>query len=322
MKRALLSVVAIAMVVATAASAATFLYDPPPENGTVSYDAPSVDVPFTVDPPAQCVDPPPATSTVGGVDVTVDVRQVCIDPSEISGVTPYDAAPVDVPYTHDPPPRDVTVPDNPPPPSGDVVNVTDRTWVCDGPVNLDLVKVTISPSVTTRTDAVRLASGCTGRIGRIEVDTWNADGIHIGAFAHDLIVGGGYVTVHDRCGAGCDGLHADVIQVLGGQRITFQNVAVELQYAEGTNSALYINCGQSCQDRPTDVVFESSTFKRSPTRNRTVRIGNSLRSGIRNSTVYWCGTGSQCDAPGAAGIVVMDSATDPVNENNTLILAG
>ena len=29
-----------------------------------------------------------------------------------------------------------------------------------------------------------------------------------------------------------------------------------------------------------------------------------------------------CDAPNAAGIVVMDSATDPVSENNTLVAVG
>ena len=119
-----------------------------------------------------------------------------------------------------------------------------------------------------------------------------------------------------------------MVQVLGGQRISFNNMLIQLEYAEGTNSALYINCGNNCQDRPTDVVFDHSTFRRSPTRNRVVRIGNSLRSGIQNSTVYWCGTGPSCDAPNADAIWYNGLATSPIppgNGNwgsNTLVAIG
>jgi len=212
-------------------------------------------------------------------------------------------------------------PDPPPPATEPDVHLVNQKFVCSGHVDYDFVKVEITQQAT-RQDAMQIAAGCNGRIGRLEIDTWSADGIHIGAFAHDLEIDGGYVIVHARCGSNCDRLHADVIQVLGGQRITFRNMLVELQYAEGTNSALYINCGNNCQDRPTDVVFENSTFKRSPDRNRVVRIGNSLRSGIRNSTVNYCGTGSQCDAPSAPAIWFNGLQTDPVNENNTLITYG
>lgn len=99
---------------------------------------------------------------------------------------------------------------------------------------------------------------------------------------------------------------------MGGQRITFHNMDVNYQTA--SNSALYINCGQSCQDRPTDVVFDGSTFARSVTQNRVVRIGDSLRSGIRNSTVYYCGSQSFCSsgAVGAPAIWGNNLATDPV----------
>jgi len=208
------------------------------------------------------------------------------------------------------------------PPSGnDLILPENTTWRCTSAVNYDRVVVNITQQ-TQRQDAVFLSSGCTGHIGSLEVDTWASDGMHIGPFAHDLVVDGGHIIVHDRCGTACDPLHADVIQVLGGSNITFNNLNVELQYAEGTNSALYINCGNQCQQRPTDIVFNNSTFRRSPTRNRTVRIGNSIRSGLRNSTVYYCGTGPTCDAPSAAGIVIMDDATDPVNENNTLVTVG
>lgn len=211
-----------------------------------------------------------------------------------------------------------------PPPSGnDLVLPENTTFRCSNypqPIDFDLVKVNITQQ-TQRQDAAFIDNGCSGHIGRLEVDTWASDGLHIGAFAHDVTVDGGHIVVHGRCGAACDGLHGDVVQVLGGQRITFNNMLVELQYSEGTNSALYINCGNACQDRPTDVVFDHSTFKRTPDKNRVVRIGNSLRSGIRNSTVYYCGTGSTCDAPTAPAIWFNGLEDNPVNEGNTLILA-
>lgn len=212
-----------------------------------------------------------------------------------------------------------------PPPVGETITRVNQKYVCSGPVNLALVKVTVD-STHMVTPAVQIAAGCTGTIGRIEIDNANGDGIHVGAFAHDLTVGGGYV--HSPLG-GCDlcgPVHVDGIQFLGGQRITFNNMDVNYQTA--TNSALYINCGRSCQDRPTDIIFDHSTFRRSPTRNRVVRIGDSLRSGITNSTVYWCGTGSTCDAPNAGAIWYNGLATDPIPPgngdwgSNTLIAIG
>jgi len=204
-----------------------------------------------------------------------------------------------------------------PPPPGNNLTVTDRTWVCSGTVNYNLVKVTVSGNLA-RTDAVRIASGCNGTIQRLEVDTANADGIHIGAGAHDVTINGGYVHSSGVCGS-CGSVHVDGIQALGGQRITMRNL--DVNYPTATNSALYINQGSGGQDRPTDVVCDGCTFRRSPDKNRVVRIGDSLRSGIRNSIVYWCGTGPTCDAPTAPAIWFNGLQTDPVNENNTLLLA-
>lgn len=235
-------------------------------------------------------------------------------PPETVTVTVTEPTPTEPPPTTTEPPPTTTEP----PPSGDTVTVTDRTWVCSGHVDLDLVKVTVRGDIG-RTDAVRIASGCNGTIRRLEVDTANADGIHVGAFAHDLEINGGYVHSSGVCGS-CGSVHVDGIQVLGGQRITMRNL--DVNYPTATNSALYINQGSGGQDRPTDVVCDGCTFRRSPTRNRVVRIGDSLRSGIRNSTVYWCGTGPTCDAPTAPAIWFNGLQTDPVNENNTLLLAG
>jgi len=123
----------------------------------------------------------------GNVVVTKDV-EVPIETVTVTVTEPPTTT------TEPPPPPDVcpniagvqtTVPDGmivdangncvtPPPPGDKVVHVVDRTYVCSGPVDLDLVTVSISQNLG-RTDAVRLASGCTGRIGRLEVDTANAD---------------------------------------------------------------------------------------------------------------------------------------------------
>lgn len=206
----------------------------------------------------------------------------------------------------------------PPPPSGNTLTVTDRTWRCSGPVNYDLVKITISGNVG-RTDGAVLGSGCTGRIGRIEIDTANADGIHIGAFAHDLQIDGGYVHSTGVCSS-CGDVHVDGIQALGGQRITLRNL--DINYPTATNSAFYFNTGSGGQDRPTDIVCDGCTIRRGVDRNRVVRIYNSTRSGVRNSTVYYCGDRPQCSAGGrnAPAIDISSGATDPVNVNNRLIL--
>jgi len=268
----------------------------------------------------------------GNVVVTKDV-EVPIETVTVTVTEPPTTT------TEPPPPPDVcpnidgvqsTVPDGmivdangncvtpPPPPPGDNVIRVNQRYTCNGPVNLDLVKVTVDDSHVV-TPAVQIAAGCTGRIGRIEIDNANGDGIHIGAFAHDLTIGGGYVRSPLGGCTLCGPLHVDGIQVMGGQRITMNNL--EVSYLDATNSALYINQGSGGQDRPTDVVCDGCTFRRQPSRNRVVRIGDSLRSGIRNSTVYWCGTGPSCDAPTAAAIWFNGLQTDPVNENNTLLLA-
>jgi hypothetical protein len=168
-------------------------------------------------------------------------------------------------------------------------------------------------------DGAALGDGCTGRIGRLEIDTWSADGIHVGAFAHDLVVEGGYVHSHGVCST-CGAVHVDGVQVLGGQRITFKNL--DINYPTATNSGMYINCGNQCQDLPTDVVCDGCTMKRSPEDTRDLRIGYSLRSGARNSTIYWCGHAAGCGA-GEAIWYGMDpgyTPSNPVEQNNTFIL--
>ena len=159
----------------------------------------------------------------------------------------------------------------PAPSTNRVVVVTGQPWVCDGPVDLDLVKVTRPPA-----DAIVLASGCTGRIARIEVDTWTEDGVKVqnqSNPAHDLVIGGGYVTCH----AMTPGAHQDAMQAMGGARITFRNVAFDCL----GNSNFFVNQAGSGATLPTDIVCEGCRLGgRSST---TLRVNVSLRSGARDS---------------------------------------
>ena len=110
------------------------------------------------------------------------------------------------------------------------VVLEDESFVCTGPVDLDLVKVTMrtyrggdgGPGV----DAIVLDPGCTGRIGRIEVDTWLGDGVKVrvgpGA-ARDLEIDSGYVRCHAIQGS----IHQDGVQAGAGERITFRRVAID-----------------------------------------------------------------------------------------------
>ena len=80
--------------------------------------------------------------------------------------------------------------------TGDQVVLVNQTFECSSykqPVDFDLVKVTIN-APTGRVDAIHTGPRCTGRIGRIEVDTWNADGVKIHPGTHDLVIEGGVDT--------------------------------------------------------------------------------------------------------------------------------
>ncbi len=120
------------------------------------------------------------------------------------------------------------------------VRRVNHPWVCRRHVNVDLVKVTMR---TARAHAIYLRPGCSGRIGRIQVDTWTQDGITVNRGtrrlpAHDLVVGGGYIRCHDHVGG-----HQDGIQVMDGRRLTFRHLRIHCGNAHerGTNSQFYVS---------------------------------------------------------------------------------
>jgi hypothetical protein len=179
------------------------------------------------------------------------------------------------------------------------VVLTNQAWTCNGPVNLALVKVTMT---TNDSDAVRLAPGCTGRIGRIEIDTWKQDGIKVQNQpnpAHDLVVEGGYV----KCHAMTTGAHQDAVQAMGGSRLTFRNMTFDCL----GNSNFFVNRAGSGATRPTDVVCENCTL--GPRSSTTIRVNEATRSGARNSS--FC--------PGR-NLTTFWGDPSYVNVNNTMLL--
>jgi hypothetical protein len=179
------------------------------------------------------------------------------------------------------------------------VSLTDRAWYCRGPVHLASVTVVVR---TAQIDAIHLASGCTGTIGRITVVQYHGDGVKIGPGAHDLVVGGGSIT----CLAHDPGKHQDGIQAMGGQRITFRGINDRCSSAN--NSAMFVNEGSAGHELPTDIVCTGCTLAGG---GFPVRIGQSLRSGIRTSRVCAGKFGSVRISPGIA--------QSPVDVGTTLL---
>lgn len=197
------------------------------------------------------------------------------------------------------PPAAPTTPAAPPGPSGSSRSVVlvDQSWTCRGPVDLDLVKVTMRSGG----DAIYLRQNCTGRIGRIEVDTWTADGLKVNApapAAHDLTIGGGYI----RCHAQARG-HQDGIQAMGGRNITFQGL--EIRCGSNPNAQLFINSVNG--GNPANIVCDGCLLGRGAA--TTLLIGSSSGSGARNTTI--------CE--GRYFDVRIEGATAPVNTGNSVI---
>jgi hypothetical protein len=196
-------------------------------------------------------------------------------------------------------------------PSPKNVVQTDRTWVCNGAVDLDSVTVIMTPSAIgtgQARDAIHLQPGCTGTIGRIDVTTSIADGIKVAGGVHDLVVGGGKV----HCLAKKPVLHQDGIQVLGGERITFKNMNVDCgRPAESLiNSNMFINMAGRASTPPTDVVCNGCTFGGGAA--HTVSVQNSIRSGVENSTIC------RAKYPNLT-LTIGSGAVDPVNVDNKVI---
>jgi hypothetical protein len=183
------------------------------------------------------------------------------------------------------------------------VVLVDTQWACLGRVDLDLVKVTMRAAG----DAIRLGRDCTGRIGRIEVETWTDDGVKVqnaAPVAHDLLIESGYV----KCHAIRPTAHQDGVQAMGGARIIFRNLTIDCL----GNSNFFVDTGGSGASVPSDIVCDGCTL--GPRSASTLFIGTSVRSGARSTVVcngrYMGVRIGAATAPVNVGNVVA-SATDP-----------
>jgi hypothetical protein len=192
-----------------------------------------------------------------------------------------------------------------------VVNLTDKTWICKGPVDLKSVTVTFDQAVpqTSATpgahDAVHLGSGCSGEIGTLTVVQYHGDGVKVGGGAHDLTIDRGSI----RCFAHDVGKHQDGIQAMGGKNVRFNQM--DVQCDSSNNAALFINRGTQSPELPTGIVCDGCFLQGG---GITVRIGNSVSSGVVDSVVV----------PGhiAAVRIYAAGAVDPVDSNNAVGVAG
>jgi hypothetical protein len=199
------------------------------------------------------------------------------------------------------------------PPAG-VVTLVNRTWVCNGPVDIGVVRVTMDATVPfdrSAKDAIHLEDGCTGRIGRVEVTQYVGDGIKVAQGAHDLTIGGGSI----RCLAKAPKVHQDGIQVMGGARITFDGLDVDCGRpgARLINSNLFIRQAGRSTVPPTDVVCVGCTFGGYAA--HTVSIQNSIRSGITGSSLC------QAKYPRLT-LSIGAGAVDPVDRDDTIQSCG
>jgi hypothetical protein len=155
-------------------------------------------------------------------------------------------------------------------------------------------------------DAIHLRENCRGRIGRIEVDTWTADGLKVNApapAAHDLTIEGGYIRCHAEWP---EDVHQDGVQAMGGARITFRNLEVNCN--SDPNAQLFINAANG--GLPTDIVCESCFLGSGG--GSSLFISQSVRSGARNTTI----------CPGRfSPIRIESSAQSPVSSGNTVLPA-
>ena len=188
-----------------------------------------------------------------------------------------------------------------PPPVGNNIILNNEPWRCLGRVNLDLVRVTMR---TTVEDALRLDQNCSGRVGRIEVETWTADGIKVqnrGTVAHDLVIESGYVKCHDVY----PGYHQDGVQAMGGSRLTFKNLRIDCL----RNSNFFLARGGSGASTPTDIICDGCVF--GPHSGQTVFYAPSIRSGVRNSTICTGRFRAIRVEPGAEQLVNTNNRTLP-----------
>jgi hypothetical protein len=209
-------------------------------------------------------------------------------------------------------------------PAAGTVITTNRPWNCTGPLSsfgtlpIKVVSTIANASANDNDNAVSLR-GCSGdgdpatidlildiRGNRGAVGT-SYDAVRIGQNAHDLVV-----TGNAECGARSSNpsIHQDIVQALSGSRIEFRdftsgNPETGQWTCWGAGGGWYITWANA--GIPTDLIClrcKLATF------NQNLRIGESLRSGARDSVFGFSRS---------YGTFIENAAREPVNVNNRVI---
>ena len=177
------------------------------------------------------------------------------------------------------------------------IKLHDRGWYCGGRVDIDRLEVMIRQAPV---DAVELGYGCTGRIGELVVVQYQRDGVKVTGGAYDLVVEKGTI----ECVEQKKDAHQDGVQAMGGARITFRDLRID---CPTRSSGFFVRKGGRSDEVPTDVVCEDCWVRGG---GYSVRINESVRSGVRDSTI----------CPGEfGGIKILEGAVDPVESGNSVV---
>ncbi|MET1009034.1 MAG: DNRLRE domain-containing protein [Gaiellaceae bacterium] len=222
------------------------------------------------------------------------------------------------------PPPPTPDPDPDPDPDPGTVITTNRPWSCTGslasfgPLPVKVVSTIANAGANDNDNAVNLR-GCYGDANPATVDLildvrgngadigTSYDVVRIGQNAHDLVV-----TGNAECGArnSDSSIHQDIVQALSGSRVTFVDFTSGDPFTGrwtcwGAGGGWYITWANA--GIPTDLICLRCILA---TYNQNLRIGESIRSGARDSVFGYSRS---------YGIFVESVAQSPVNENNQVI---
>lgn len=169
--------------------------------------------------------------------------------------------------------------------------VQNSQWVCTGPQNRNLVRITINQNGS---DAVQFRQNCSGRIGRLEVEGDFADCLKVSPpapAAHDIVIEGGYCNF-----TGTNTSHQDCIQAGGGQNFDIRNFVFDCGPTGGGNWFIAsFNGGQPRNYICTHCAFGSR-------HNNQIRTPSDAGSGVRDSMVCLSNSGRPTYEPASANM--------------------
>ena len=255
------------------------------------------------------------TLAVDDVGATLRVRVTATNSVASAGVDSAQTAVVTT-TTPDPDPE--------PDPDPGTVITTNRPWSCTGslasfgPLPVKVVSTIANAGANDNDNAINLR-GCYGDGNPATVDLiidvrgngadvgTSYDVVRIGQNARDLVV-----TGNAECGArnSDPSIHQDIVQALSGSRITFVDFTSGDPFTGrwtcwGAGGGWYITWANA--GIPTDLICLRCILA---TYNQNLRIGESIRSGARDSVFGYSRS---------YGIFVESVAQSPVNENNRVI---